>query len=128
MSRHLLATALALPLAFSTAPIAAQAPQVDLPNLSMEQRAALRCGVAFGLIAKGQAEGDPRAAAYPPMEPRGREFFVRTMAQLMDEEGLTRDQVNRLAFDTTMELTKEAPAAREKMMPTCLLMLEASGL
>lgn len=110
------------------APLAAQEGEAPLPELTIEQTSSLRCGVAFGLIAKGQAEGDERAAAYPAMEPRGREFFVRTMARLMDEHGLSREQVNKLAFRTTMELAGETLEERERMMPACLLLLDASGL
>ena len=109
-------------------PTAAQEAEAALPQLTMEQRSSLRCGVAFGLIARGQAEGDARAAAYPAMEPRGREFFVRTMARLMDEHGLTREQANKLALATTSEMMAETPQDRERMMPACLLLLEASGL
>jgi hypothetical protein len=128
MTKLLLAAGLALashPLAAQDAPAPAEA---ALPTLSLEQRSSLRCGVAFGLIAKGQAEGDARAAAYPAMEPRGREFFVRTMAGLMDDHDLTREQANKLAFETTMTLMNEGLEAREAMMPNCLLLLEASGV
>lgn len=132
MTKLLLAAGLALaslPLAAQDAPGAAPATaEAALPTLTLEQRSSLRCGVAFGLIAKGQAEGDPRAAAYPAMEPRGREFFVRTMAGLMDDHDLTREQANKLAFDTTMTLVNEGLEAREAMMPNCLLLLEASGV
>lgn len=128
MTKLLLAAGLALashPLAAQDAPAPAEAP---LPTLTLEQRSSLRCGVAFGLIAKGQAEGDARAAAYPAMEPRGREFFVRTMAGLMDDHDLTREQANKLAFETTMTLMNEGLEAREAMMPNCLVLLEASGV
>ena len=121
-------SAFALALCAVSFPAVAQDPAPDLPDLSLEQRTNLRCAVAFGLIAKGQEEGDPRAAAYPPMGERGREFFVRTMAQLMDDEGLSREGVNKLAFHETLALAKESPEAREKMMPSCLMLLDASGL
>ncbi len=132
MTKLLLAVGLALaslPLAAQDAPGAAPATaEAALPTLTLEQRSSLRCGVAFGLIAKGQAEGDARAAAYPAMEPRGREFFVRTMAGLMDDHDLTREQANKLAFETTVTLMNEGLEAREAMMPNCLLLLEASGV
>ena len=132
MTKLLLAAGLALaslPLAAQDAPATGPAAaETALPTLTLEQRSSLRCGVAFGLIAKGQAEGDARAAAYPAMEPRGREFFVRTMAGLMDDHDLTREQANKLAFETTMTLMNEGLEAREAMMPNCLLLLEASGV
>ena len=132
MTKLLLAAGLALaslPLAAQDAPATGPAAaETALPTLTLEQRSSLRCGVAFGLIAKGQAEGDARAAAYPAMEPRGREFFVRTMAGLMDDHDLTREQANKLAFETTMTLMNEGLEEREAMMPNCLLLLEASGV
>ena len=132
MTKLLLAASLALaslPLAAQDAPATGPAAaETALPTLTLEQRSSLRCGVAFGLIAKGQAEGDVRAVAYPAMEPRGREFFVRTMAGLMDDHDLTREQANKLAFETTMTLMNEGLEAREAMMPNCLLLLEASGV
>ena len=125
--------AFALGFSLMSAPLAAQdAPAPDaapgLEDLSLEQRTGLRCAVAFGLIAKGQADGDPRAQAYPPLAERGREFFVRTMARLMDDKGLSREQANKLAFDATLALASEPLETREKMMPGCLMLLDASGL
>ena len=120
---------LALPLAILlAAPALAQENGAELPQLTLEQNTALRCAVAFGLIARGQAEGEPEAANYPPMESRGREFFVRTMAQLMDDYGLTREQVGKLSYDTTTKLMAETREDRERMMPACLMLLDASGV
>lgn len=104
------------------------APAADLPELSMEQTAALRCGVAFGLVAGGQEAGDERALAFPKMEPRGLEYFVRTMAKLMDEKSLTRPQVQALARQEVGRLQRAGPDAVVEMMPNCLMLLEASGV
>ena len=132
MTKLLIAAGLALaalPLAAQDAPATGPAAaETALPTLTLEQRSSLRCGVAFGLIAKGQAEGDARAVAYPEMEPRGREFFVRTMAQLMDDHGLTREQAGKLSFDTLKDLMALPLDEREALLPACFAMLDASGL
>ena len=123
---------LALGLAAASFPLAAQdapaAAPTTLPQLSIDQVTSLRCGVAFGMVAKEQAEGDERAAAYPAMDPRGREFFVRTMAGLMDAHDLTREQANGLTYVTLQTIQREGREAREAMMPSCLMLLDASGL
>jgi hypothetical protein len=102
------------------------APAPAMPPLSQESRALLRCSAAFAMVSQWQAMGDASALRWPALEVRGREFFVRAMAQLMDETGLDRDGIAWLAG-------VEAKALRDsgetyKIMPSCLLMLEASGV
>lgn len=110
-------------------PLAAQDAPIDAPpRLTMEQQTALRCGVTFGMVAGAQEIGDGQAMTYPPMEPRGKEFFVRTMARLMDEQGLTREQIARLALAEVNEMKTGGMARVKEIMPACLLMLEASGV
>ncbi|MCT2557567.1 hypothetical protein N0B51_01090 [Tsuneonella sp. YG55] len=92
--------------------------------LSMQQQAALKCSAAFALGAAEQAQG--RNKAWPLLAERGKEFFVRSSAAIMDETGWTRDQV-------ADELTAQArdlrrPGALEAAMQPCLLLLDASGL
>ena len=92
--------------------------------LTLQQQAALKCSSAFALGAVEQAGG--RHATWPPLAERGREFFVRTSAAIMDETGWTRDQV-------AAELTAQArvlkrPGELEAAMPPCLMLLDASGL
>lgn len=104
------------------APLAAQ----DAPSLTIEQRTGLRCAAAFAITAKAQARGDAEAQSLPPLGTRGREFFVRFSAQLMDDTGMTRDAVAAL-------LTAEAQALGEtgavkQVMPACLMLLDASGM
>ncbi|MEW4448938.1 hypothetical protein [Qipengyuania sp. JC766] len=111
---------LAVPVLALSAPSAAQ------PALDLEQQTALRCSAAFAIVAEMQARGEPAAAEYPQLGTRGREFFVRTSARLMDQAGLTRAQVTAL-------LTREAEGLRtndnlDEVMPACLLLLEASGI
>jgi hypothetical protein len=114
---------------FLAAALALQAPSEAAPApppLSQDSRALLRCSAAFAMVAQWQATGDASALRWPALGTRGREFFVRSLAQLMDETGLDRDGIAWLAG-------VEAKALRDsgetyKIMPSCLLMLEASGV
>lgn len=123
MKRHL-AAILVLSLA---APAAAQA-----PALSLEQQTLLRCSAAFGIVAAEQARGID--SGYPPLGERGREYFVRASARLMDELGLTREQVAAMLKAEVgrlqgLSLAAEDPAATvDAIMQPCLISLAASGL
>ncbi|NCP14721.1 MAG: hypothetical protein GW858_11250 [Sphingomonadales bacterium] len=94
--------------------------------LSQENRALLRCAAAFALVAQGQAAGDPAAKEWPDLSSRGREFFVRALAQLMDATGADRAGIAALANAEAQALSANAEV--QKIMPTCLLMLEATKL
>jgi hypothetical protein len=114
---------------FLAAAMALQAPSQAapaVPPLSQDARALLRCSAAFAMVAQWQAMGDASALRWPALGTRGREFFVRSLAQLMDETGLDRDGIAWLTGS-------EAKALRDsgetyKIMPSCLLLLEASGV
>lgn len=117
-----------LALAAQSAAPADEAPPVTLEALELEQAAALRCAVAFALVSAWQQDGDARGAAFPALEEAGaREFFVRTMARLMDERALDRSGVLDLVelqnqrFDLRPETVGE-------IMPACLLMKRSAGL
>lgn len=101
---------------------------VDTPSkpLTMEQQTAVRCSVAFALAAQRQKAGAGADPGWPDLSTRGREYFVRTMAQLMDETGVTRSGLAQYIQPETAAL--EAPGQLEQVMPSCLVMLEASGL
>ncbi|MCP5383067.1 MAG: hypothetical protein H6913_00415 [Altererythrobacter sp.] len=103
------------------APVTAQAPQ-----LTLEQSAALRCSAAFALVAEGQANGNAEALAFPPLATRGREFFVRTSARIMDETGRTREQVAAMLQAEAQKLWDEDMIG--EVMPGCMLLLDASGV
>lgn len=94
--------------------------------LSLENRAMLRCAAAFALVAQSQAKGDQQAKVWPDLSVRGREFFVRALAQLMDATGRDRAEIAALANAEAQSLT--ASGDRDKVMPSCLLMLEAARL
>ena len=105
----------------------AAAPATNVaPQLNTQQQLALTCSAALATTAQRQAAGDAAALAYPPLAERGREFFVRVSAKVMDETGLSRAQLRHA-------LTSSAAALREQgelaaVMPTCLDMLVAAGL
>ena len=110
-----------------TAPLAAQRGETAAaPNLSMEQTTSLRCAAAFALIADGQTRGDEAALAYPPLGERGREFFVRATARLMDETGLDRAGIAALLRKEAQDIWDKGEL--DQMMPACLILLEASGV
>jgi hypothetical protein len=125
------ALALAYGLAASMAPAAAaqEAPAQSLSKgLSLQQAGALKCSAAFALGAAQQAQkAHGGASQWPALAVRGREFLVRTSAKVMDETGMTRDQV-------AAELTAQAralaadPAALATAMPPCLALLDAAGI
>lgn len=118
-------------LALLTASLSAQAQQAPLPRLNLAQETSLRCSAAFGLVAYDQKRGAPGAANYPPMGTRGREFFVRTTARLMDETGASREQVQALLKQRIDELQNGAIAAKDpaefvgRTVNACLPLLDA---
>jgi hypothetical protein len=130
MIHALIAAALTFQAAFAApAPAPSPAPPVSLEDLTLQQSAALRCAVAFAFVSDWQKAGDARGAAGPQGldQDGGREFFVRTIAQLMDDRGLDR----RGAFDLIAlqgERLKASPDDIPAMMPACLLMKSAAGL
>lgn len=121
MLSPLIAAALALQSAPAPAPLA-PAPAA----ISQENRALLRCAAAFAMVAEGQANGNAAAKQWPPIAARGREFFVRALAQLMDATALDRDGISRLVSAEAQALWDKDEV--DKVMPSCLSMLNASGL
>jgi len=110
-------------------PVAGTAEPVEAETvvpLNAAQQGAIRCSAAFALVADKQSKGDAAALEYPPMGERGREFFVRSGARLMDQAGMTRETL-------AARLHREVDAIRaegslDEVMPPCLVLLEASGL
>jgi len=113
------------------APATAQERQRDM---SLEQRMQLRCSAAFAIVANEQQRGIASARAYPPLGERGKEYFVRAGARLIDELGLSREQLQALLKTEVEALQARAmeagdPAAFvDSVMQPCLTALEASGL
>ena len=115
-------TALALLL---SAPLSAQEQAPPTPQLGLEQQTALRCSAAFAIVAQLQAAG--MGDAFPQVGDRGREFFVRSTAQLMDDTGATREQITGMVR-AEVDYLGEDIARLTGVMPACLSLLDASGL
>lgn len=94
-------------------------------QLRPEQTAALRCAVVFAAVERRQAGGED--SDLPRLDGRGREFFVRTMAKLMDDTGADRASLAALAR-TEAERLAAQEGARRAAFPGCLRLLEAAGL
>ncbi|MXP31298.1 hypothetical protein GRI94_19690 [Erythrobacter jejuensis] len=107
------------------APVTAPAP-TPASALSLEQQTALRCSAAFSIVAARQRAGDAKAGAYPPLATRGREFFVRSSAQLIDQTGLSREAIAQKLRAEAILLNQADRL--DSAMPGCLLLLETSGL
>lgn len=127
--------AIIAPLALQAAPAitpqsAPAAAITSLDELPIEESTAPRCGVAFAVVSGWQKDNDPRGAIYPDMEAQGgREFFVRSIANLMEGRELTRENVSEMIAREVTNLDSTEGAARiEAMMPTCLLMKQSAGL
>lgn len=95
------------------------------PVLTAPQAAALRCGIVFALGAKLQEGNSPLAAGWPPLATRGKEYFVRVTARLMDDTGASRETISAMAMHQVPALSD--PAATAGAMPGCLPLLDASG-
>ncbi|MGX7951517.1 hypothetical protein ACWPM1_03020 [Tsuneonella sp. HG249] len=104
------------------APLSAQAPEPA--PLTLQQASALKCSAVFALGAAAQARGEGRQ--WPPLAVRGREYFVRASAQIMDETGWSRDLVALRLADQAKALAQAG--ALNAAMPPCLLLLDASGI
>jgi|TARA_R100000049_G_C1915116_1_gene61577 hypothetical protein len=103
------------------------APAADAVSpLPADQQGAIRCSAAFALVAERQRQGDEVALRYPLVGERGREFFVRTGAQLMDEAGMTREAVEARLRTQAGAILEEG--SLDEIMPACLMLLDASGL
>lgn len=109
-----------IPLALLAAPAAAQD---TMPQLDLEQRMLARCSAAFALVAQGQENGDEAALRYPEIREAGSEFFVQSGARLMDEVGLTRQQLTRLLTTEAQDLSDNDTL--DDVMPVCLALLDA---
>lgn len=107
-----------------SSPLAAQ--EAAAPKLSLEQKMLLRCSTALALTAQAQGEGDETALTHPPLAEKGGEFFVHSMAQVMDKAKLSREQVITQIARERDEL--QNGETLEQVMPICLQLLKNSGL
>ncbi|PKB14466.1 hypothetical protein B0I00_2055 [Novosphingobium kunmingense] len=119
----------AMPLSFLI-PVAALAAQPavtgPLPALTLEQETAVRCASAFAIVAAEQAKGGPSVANWPGLGARGREFFVRTGARLMDDTGASRPAVSALFARSADDLRAggQLAARLEGLRQPCLALLD----
>ena len=121
-------------LVVAAAVLAAPATAQEAPRFTLEQRMQLRCSAVFAVVAGEQHRGVAWAAAYPPLAERGREYFARTGARLMDDLKISREQAEASIRSAAEAVQKEANAAPDRaayidsLMQPCLSALEASGL
>lgn len=104
----------------------AQSATTGEPSLSAQSKALLRCSAAFAMVTRGQEAGNEAALKWPKLDQRGREFFVRSLAQLMDETGLDREGISRLVSAEAQSLWDNQEI--DAIMPSCLVMLESSKI
>ena len=130
MTFTLLATALVMQAAPMQAP---QAPPLIDPTvpaepveLTLPQQTSMRCSAAFAVVVRERNAKRKTYPDYPDLDTRGKEFFVQSLAQVMDETGMGRDTVTKLVMDNVEYLSE--PAALDDIMPGCLLLLDASGI
>jgi hypothetical protein len=122
------------PYLVATALLSVPAGAQEPPPYTLEQRMLLRCSAVFAIVAAEQRRGVAAALAYPALGERGREYFVRSSAQLMDDLRLTREQVEaslRAEVEGLHKASAEAPEPAgyiDGVMRPCLSALEASGL
>lgn len=121
MRNHTLRSMFLCTLASLAVPATAQTDQ-----LTMEQSTAIRCSAAFAIVANDQAAGNRQALQYPPLAERGREYMVRSSARLMDERRISRDDVAALLGAEVQRLRQDG--LLDQVMPSCLALLDASGV
>ena len=90
--------------------------------------------LAFAIIANEQQRGIASSLAYPPLAERGKEYFVRSSARLVDELQVTREHVEVMLRAEVEALQAGSMASAnpaqyvDQVMQPCLLSLAASGL
>ncbi len=94
--------------------------------LNPAQHFKLRCAAAFARLADAQAHGDARVRQYPELGERGREYFVRAAAEVMEDTGWSREQVKAALTAEASDLSQKG--ALDAALPLCLKSLDASGV
>ncbi len=113
-------------------PANAQPAAPDLSRITDDHRAALRCSALFAIIASEQMRGVESALRLPMLDYRGREFFVRTGAKVIEEAGIPREAVARLMEDEVARLQQQAMSRENpdvvmaEAMTACQPLLDAA--
>lgn len=122
MTRTIIA---ALLLALPASAPAFAAPASAAPNLDLQ----VRCAALFALVAGEQDRKVPGADRFPPLNERGKAFFVATGVRLIDERGLTREAIAPLfrqeigTLQTEFAAAPDPAAHADAQMALCLPLL-----
>lgn len=105
-------------------PVSPASPEAapDYSRLDAEGRARLRCAAAFSLATAAAERGE--RTLDPALRVSGREFFVVTLADLMDQYGLQREAVAAAVRAQAIAITKAGQL--DDVLPACLLLLGAA--
>jgi hypothetical protein len=101
-------------------------------QLSLEQKADVRCAVAFAIVAGGQERGETSSLAYPLIGARGRTFFADLGQRLIKDLKATPQQVQLLlesearAFQIAAQETNDPNGTVDAVMKPCLSRLDAA--
>lgn len=107
----------------ATSPVPSDSGQEDV-KLSIPAQAGLRCSAAFALVSYGQENGNEASLQWPTIDPKGREYFVQTIARIMDETGIDRNQAASLV-EAEAERLLDANEI-DSVMPSCLALLDST--
>lgn len=107
------------------------APAADLSRLTAEHRAMLECAAVFAVVASEQEASAEPALRFPPLAYRGREYFVLSSTQVMNDAGLSREAVRDLLTADVAALQQQAKAGDPDAvvaaaMAPCLPRLDAA--
>ena len=92
--------------------------------MTLDHQGALRCSAAFAIVASQQQQG--KAGQYPALGERGREYFVRATAKVMEDTNMNRSEIATALRNEAQALSDDGQL--DAVMPPCLLMLDAAGL
>lgn len=100
-------------------------------DFTATQKYQMRCGALFAIVAGGQKKGDEVALAYPEMEPDSKEYFVETFVQIVEDTGLTPEQMTKEVYGLVgwykqrEENSSDREADLASDMQKCLPLLKA---
>jgi len=99
-------------------------------SLTAENNALITCSAAFAIDSVPTLEGQNRLGYseedLSDMVKQRREFFVRSLVKIMDETGMSRDQVSEKVRSTVSRIVDQGTIAT--ILPACSQILEASVL